>query len=116
MSLGKLGFLMTCLGKVDVQDGLGVLVDMTALALARRIDLVDADLGVPTRDGEKVGPVGRGREGQVGDGVGGRVAERDVRLEVADGGARRRARRAAKECRHGCTERESWREREREDG
>ena len=97
---------MIYLGKVDIQDGLGMLIDMTTLAPAIPINLVDANLGVPTRDGEIVGAVGRGRESQVGDAVGGRLVECDISLEVADGGARRRARRAAKECRHGC--RGSW--------
>lgn len=83
-----------------------MLVDMTTLAPAIPINLVDANLGVPTRDGEIVGAVGRRRESQVGDAVGGRLVECDISLEVADGGARRRARRAAKECRHGC--RGSW--------
>lgn len=79
-----------------------MLVHMTTLAPAIPINLVDADLVVPTRDGEVVGAVERGREGQVGDAVGGRRFERDISLEVADGGARRRARRATKECRHDC--------------
>lgn len=50
-------FLIPYLGEVDVQDGLGVLVGVAPLALAVLGDFVDADLVVPTRHGEEVGPV-----------------------------------------------------------
>jgi hypothetical protein len=72
---------------------------VTTLALPILCDFVDADLVVPTRDGEEVG--GR-REGEVGNAVGRRLVEGDVRLEIASRLRRRRAaRRSAKETRHG---------------
>ena len=45
------------LGKIAVQNGLRVLKRMTALALSVLSNLVDADLVIPARDGEEVGPV-----------------------------------------------------------
>lgn len=76
-------------------------VGVSPLALAVSRNLVYPDLLVPTRHGEEVAAlVLGGREGEVRDAVLGRVAEGDVRLEVADSVARRRGRRAAKEAGH----------------
>lgn len=78
---------------------------MFSLALALLVDLVDPHLVVPARHGEEVGPVGRRRrrEGEIGDAVGGRIAEGDVVLEVAlclGRRGRRAAGGAAEEARH----------------
>lgn len=90
------------LGKVDIQDGLGVFVGVAALALAILGNLVDADLVIPARDGEEVGAVWRRGEGQVGDGISGRVGQGNVQFEIADGIARGRGRGGSKESRHCC--------------
>lgn len=50
-------FLIPYLGEINVQHGLGVLVGVAPLALAILGNFVDADLVVPTRHGEEVGPV-----------------------------------------------------------
>lgn len=53
-------------------------VGVAALALAILGNLVDADLVIPAGDGEEVGAVWRRREGQVGDGIRGRVGQGNV--------------------------------------
>ena len=67
-----------------------MLVDVSALALAVGSNFVNADLVIPTSDGKKVGTVGRRREREIGDGVGGRIGKRNIILEIADSVARRR--------------------------
>lgn len=50
-----------------------MLVDVSALTLAILGNLVDANLVIPTGDGEEIGAVRRGREGEIGDAIGGRI-------------------------------------------
>ena len=91
----------THLGKVTVKDGLCVLKGVAALALAVSGNLVDSDLVVPTSDGKEVLLALAGRKRQGGDGVGGRIGEGNVRLEVAERvRCRRRAGRGSKKTRH----------------
>ena len=70
--------------KVEIENWLAVFVGVATLTLATLVDFVDADLVVPTGHCEKVcGLVLGGREGKIGDGVGGGITQGDVTFEVA---------------------------------
>lgn len=72
------------LGKVTAQNRLTVLIGVSALTGAVGGNFVNADLVIPTCDGEKVGSVWRRGEGKIGDGVSGRIGKRNVVLKVAN--------------------------------
>ena len=57
-------------------------IEMLPLALTGGGDFVDANLLVPTGDGEKVALAG---EGEVGDSILGRVRDSDVLAQIAQG-------------------------------
>lgn len=61
-----------------------MLIGVSTLTGAVGGNFVNADLVIPTGDGEKVGSVWRRGEGKIGDGVSGRIGKRNVVLEVAD--------------------------------
>ena len=77
-----------------------MLVCMATLALAILVYFVNSDFVVPASHGEEIGSIRRRREGQVGNTIGGRVAQRDVGLEVAESGRRRRRGSGAEESGH----------------
>lgn len=78
-------------------------VHVPSLALPILCDFIYPDLFVPAGDGKEViGLVRRGGEREIGDGILGRVGQRDVLVQVANGvcGSRAGRRRAPKEARH----------------
>ena len=77
-----------------------MLVHVLPLALAILRNFVDPNLIVPTGYSQEVGPIRSWREREVGDGVGRRVVEGHVILELAQGVCRRGARRRAEETSH----------------
>ena len=70
------------LGPVETQYRSLMFIEMLPLALTGGGDFVDANLLVPTGDGEKVALAG---EGEVGDGVLRWIGDGDVLAQIAQG-------------------------------